>query len=117
MLIVPAILERYASLKDKTIKITFETSELTPDQLIELAKHSQRFGYLAFKEDVFKQAETELLESLESDYQEKGKSKSQRLRAVMYKNFEQDDLGYKVFDDYYNRKMEELITHFKSKLD
>jgi hypothetical protein len=117
MLIIPAILDSHRSLKDKTIKITFETNELDPNQLVELAKHIQRFGWLAFKEDMFKEDEKELLKSLKSEYQEQGKTKSQRLRAVMYKNFEQDSLGYKVFDDFYNRKMEELINHFKSKLD
>lgn len=117
MLIIPAILERYATLKDKTLKITFETNELDPEQLVELSKHLQKFGYLAFKEDAFKESEKKLLASLESEYKDTGKTKSQRLRAVMYKNFEQDNLGYKVFDDYYNRRMEELIIHFKNKLD
>ena len=117
MLIVGAILESYRSLKDKTIKVTFETQEPTPEQLIEISKHNQKFGFLAFKEDAFKQSEKDILESLESDYEETGKSKSQRLRAVLYKNYEQDKMGYKVFDDYYNRKMEELINHYKSKLN
>ncbi|MBO0323503.1 hypothetical protein J0X14_14435 [Muricauda sp. CAU 1633] len=117
MLIVGAQLESYRSLKDKTLKLSFETQEPSPEQLTEIAKASQKFGYLAFKEDNFKTDELEVLNGLKSDYEDKGKSKSQRLRAVLYKNFEQDNLGYKVFDDFYNRKMEELINHFKGKLD
>lgn len=117
MLIVPAILESHRSLKDKTLKLAFETSEPTPEQLVEIAKNTQKYGYLAFKEDAFKQTEKDLLESLESDYKETGKTKSQRLRAVLYKNFEQKSEGYEVFDDYYNHKMEKLINHFKGHLD
>jgi len=117
MLLIGAQLESYRSLKDKTLKLSFETQEPNPEQLAQIAKTSQKFGYLAFKEDNFKTDEIEVLNSLKADYDEKGKSKSQRLRAVLYKNFEQEDLGYKVFDDYYNRKMEELINHFKGKLD
>ena len=117
MLLIPAILERFATLKDKTLKITFETNELEPKQIVELSKHLQKFGYLAFKEDMFKTSDKEHLESLKSEYQEQGKTKSQRLRAVMYKNFEQDGIKYEVFDDYYNFQMERLIIHFKNKLD
>ena len=117
MLIIGAILDTHRSLKDKTLKLTFETQEPTPDQLLEIVNHNQKFGFLAFKEDAFKQSEKDLLESLKTDYEETGKSKSQRLRAVIYRNFEQNPEGYEVFDDYYNNKMERLINHFKDKLE
>jgi hypothetical protein len=116
MLIIGGQLEGYRSLKDKTLKITFETQEPTPEQLVSIAGLSQRFGFIAFKEDTFKEKEKEMLESLESTYKETGKTKGQRLRGVLYRNFELDNLGYKVFDDYYSRKMEEIIEHYKSKL-
>jgi len=117
MVILPAILEKLNTLKDKTVKITFETNELSPEELGSLATYLQTFGFLAFKKDLFKQDEKQLLESLKSEYKEQGKTKSQRLRSVFYKNFEQDNLGYKVFDDYYNFQMETLINHFKNKLN
>lgn len=117
MLIVGAILESYRSLKDKTLKLTFETQEPTPEQFIEIVKHNQKFGFLAFKEDAYKQTEKDVLESLKSDFNEKGKSKSQRLRAVLFKNFEQNRKGYEVFDDYYNHFMEKIIIHYKNQLD
>ena len=117
MLIIPAILESFASLKDKTIKVVFHTNELTPEQLTGIALNTQKFGFLAFKEDAFKQREKDVLSGLESEYQDKGKSKGQRLRNVLYVNFEQDPKDYKVFDDYYNHQMETLIDHFKNKLE
>ena len=117
MLIIPAQLSTYSSLKDRTLKIVFETNEPTPEQLTGIALNIQRFGYLAFKEDKFKTTEKDVINKLESEYQEKGKTKAQRLRAVLYRYFEQDSKGYEVFDDFYNHYMEKLINHYKNKLE
>ena len=117
MVIIPAILETFSSLKDKSLKIVFYSNEPTPEQLVGVAQNTQKFGYLAFKEDVFKQNEKDVLESMESEYEDKGKSKSQRLRNVLFVNFKQNSENYSIFDDYYNAKMEKLIEHLKSKLD
>lgn len=116
MLLVGAVLESYRSLKDKTIKLTFETQEPTPEQLMQVAKHNQSFGFLAFKEDAFKQSEKQELEGLESGYEDTGKSKSQRLRNVLFVWWKQDNKGYKTFEEFYNYQMEQMIIHFKTKL-
>ena len=117
MLIVGAILESYQSLKDKTLKLTFSTQEPTPEQVLDISRRVQKYGFLAFKEDEFKTEEKDLLKGLKTEYDDKGKSKSQRLRAVLFRNFQQDNKGYEVFDDYYNHHMEKMIEHFKTKLD
>lgn len=65
MLLTGAIMENYRSLKDKTIKITFETQEPTPDILMQIAKHNQKFGFLAFKEDAYKEDEKSFIRDLE----------------------------------------------------
>lgn len=117
MLIVPSILQTYQSLKDKTLKLVFETNEPTPEQLVAIVNNVQKFGWLAFKENQYKEKELEVLNSLKSDLNTEGKSKSQRLRAVLYRNWEQKNEGYEVFDDYYNSNMERLIIKFKNKLE
>lgn len=117
MILIPAILDRYSSLKDKTLSLVFHTNEPTPEQLYSIAKNSQKYGFLAFKDDELRNDEVKLIESLKSDEMEQGKTHSQRLRGVLYRNWEQESLGYKTFTDYYNRKMEEIITHYKNKLD
>ena len=116
MLIIPGILQTYQSLKDKTLKIVFESNEPTPEQLVAIVNNIQKYGWLAFKDNPFKEKEKEMIEALESDFSHEGKSKSQRLRAVLYRNWEQDSKGYEVFDDYYNHEMERLIMHYKDKL-
>ena len=117
MLIMPAILENYRSLKDRTLKLSFETNEPTPEQLVAIANSSQKAGYLAFKLDAFKDKEKELLDELKSDYDDVGKSKGQRLRAVLYRNWEQNNEGCDTFTLYYESHMEKIIRHFKDKLD
>lgn len=117
MLLTGAILSSFQSLKDKTLKVVFETQEATPEMLTKIAQLNQSFGFLAFKKDEFKQSEVDIIDNLKSDYEEKGKSKSQRLRAVLFRRFEQNNKGYEVFDDYYNYVMEKLINHYKDSLD
>lgn len=117
MLIIPAILESHRSLKDKTLKLTFETSEPTPEQLVAIAMNTQKYGFLAFKDNPFKEKEKEMLSTIKTDFEDTGKSKAQRLRGVLYRNWEQKSDDYKVFDDYYNHHMEVMITHWKNKLD
>ena len=117
MLIIGAILEGYRSLKDKTLKITFETNEPTPEQLVGIATLSGKFGFLAFKEDAFKTSEKEVLEGLESDYEDKTKTPSKRLKAVFYVKWTQDPQGYEDFNLYYDYYMNKIIEHYKSTLE
>lgn len=117
MIIIPAILESYRSLKDKTIKLVFETNEPTPEQLTGIALNIQKFGYLAFKDEPFKQKEKEVLEGMKSDFEDRGKTPAQRLRGVLYRLWEKDGEGFKNSLDHYNSKMESIIAHLKGKLD
>lgn len=117
MLLIPAILESVRSLKDRTWKVTFETNELTPDQSASINENLSQFGYLAFKRDEFKTDEIKILTDLKADFEIEKKTPGQRLRAVLYKNWEQKNEGYKEFSRYYEFQMEKIIEHFKGKLD
>lgn len=116
MIIIPAQLENYRSLKDKSLKITFETNELNPQELLGIAENLGQFGYLAFKQETFKAEERDIIEQLETGYEDKGKTPSQRLRGILYRNYEQDNAGFDTFTRYYEHTMEKLCTHFKSKI-
>lgn len=117
MIIIPAVLESYRSLKDKSIKVVFESNELTPEQVMGVAQNIQQFGYLAFKNEPFKNKEKEVLDNLKSDYEDTGKTPGQRLRGVLYRWYEKDKQGYATYEDFYRSQMEKLIDHFKTKLD
>jgi len=117
MITIPAIFESFRSLKDRTYKLVFETNELTPDQLSGLGQNLNMPGYLAFNKDVFSKAQTDLISEAKADYDDTSKTPSKRLRNVLFIKWQQNNDGYKVFEDFYRSQMEVIITHFKSKLD
>jgi len=112
-LIIPGQLATFQSLKDRTLKLIFETGEPSPEQMQMVMYSLQKAGYIAFNPDPFSEAEKELLSNIKVDYEDTGKSKGQRLRAVLYRNWEQSNQGHDVFDDYYNANMERMITYWK----
>lgn len=118
MIIFPAILGAMRSRKDKTFALTFETNELPPDISSQLMGAMNEFGYVAFKAEQFRTEDRELLENLKADsLEDNAKTPSQRLRAVLFRNWEQNPEGYKTFEDYYRSKYEIIITHYKGKLE
>lgn len=114
---LPSVLESYRSLKDGGLKISFETGELTPEQVANIQYSFNKAGFLAFSPDPFATHELEEIDKLKVEFSDTGKPPSQRLRAVLYRLFEQKPEGYKTFNDFYNSKMETLIEHFKGKLE
>lgn len=117
MILIPAILQTFRSLKDKTLKIEFETNELTPEQYAEISRHIQTFGFLAFKKDEFKSEQIQLLSDTKVDYDDTTKTPSKRLRDVLFISWKQSNCGYENFEDYYRYHMENFISHIKSKLE
>lgn len=117
MIILPAQLESYRSLKDRSVKVMFETAELSPSQAGDIQANILKAGFLAFNADPFTEKQKELLSAMEAEYTDTNKTPSQRLRGVLWHLFNKVPEGYKTFPAYYENKMEELINHFKSKLD
>lgn len=116
MIILPAQLDGLRTLADKTIKVTFETGELSPQDLLGLMENIHAFGYLAFKKEPFKEDEKEMLQELKSDFEFKGKSSSQRLRSVLYIMFQNNNEGFDSSVKHYEHWMERIITQMKTKL-
>ena len=117
MLIIPGHFESYRSLKDRSLKLVFETREPTPDQMGDIQKSTMMEGFLAFNVEPFSSSQEKFLTEVEVDYDDSNKTPSKRLRGVLYRNWETDKKGYKTFEDYYRSQMEILIVHFKGKLD
>lgn len=117
MIILPAQLDGLRTLKDKTLKVTFETNELNPQELLGIMENVNQFGYLAFKKEPFKEDERAMIEDLKTDYDDSSKSSSQRLRAVLYLLWKRDNEGFDSSIKHYEHHMEKLLNHFKAKLD
>jgi hypothetical protein len=114
---LPSQLEGYRSLKDRTLKLTFETGEMSPEQMANIHYSLNKVGYLAFSPDPFASHELEEIDKLKVEYDDTGKSPSKRLQAVFFRMWEKQSEGYGVFNDFYIAHMEKLINHFKGKLD
>jgi len=114
---IPAIYEGSRDLKDRTKKLVFNTNEVSPDVAALLQGCVQNFVFLAIKGEEFTKNEVDTINHLKSDFEDFGKSESQRLRAVFFLLWKQNNEGYEDFNLYYKFKMEKLLTHFKSLLD
>jgi hypothetical protein len=113
----PAQIESIKSRKDKTTAIVIGTNEISPSIAGQLFNLQSSFVYCALKEEEFATNEKEIINELKADFEIEKKSNGQRLRNVFYKLYEQDNEGFLTFVKYYDHKMEQLINHFKSKLD
>lgn len=117
MILITALLKSFRALADRSISIVFETNELPPDQVAEISRHLQSFGFLAFKKDEFKSEQIKLLDESKVSYEDNTKTPSKRLRDVLFVAWKQSNQGYENFEDYYKFKIELFINHIKSKLD
>jgi len=102
--------------KDKSISLTFiTTTEQTSEELMEMDKLTDQSGILYFKSSGnLTHDEVEELDSV--DIELEGKSKSQRLRSVLFIYWKQ--LGEQGdFKEFYSIQMEKYIELIKSKLD
>jgi hypothetical protein len=117
-IICPAQLDGYSPRKDRTIGLRFITQEMTPDQVSNIHQLLDGFGYLYFKtEHALTRAEQDELDALETDLIDNAKTKSKRLRNVLYRLWEKDNEGHADFKDFYAVKMESIIEWIKGKLD
>lgn len=117
MLTIPGFFESYRSLKDKTLKLVFETQEPTPDQIASIQAALMKSGFMAFHSDPFTNKQLDELKSIQVEFDDPTKTPSKRLRAVLFLNWKQKNEGYSQFHDYYIVHMERIIDHFKEKLD
>ena len=108
---VPAILTSLALTKDGGMRAGFATQELSDEDKLILTKLHGQFGYLMFQPNQY------TIEDLPTEQAEdKQKTPSKRLRAVLFVLFQQQ--GSKGdFELFYREKMEKLIEFTKSKLD
>ncbi len=116
MILLPGQIESIASRKDKTVKLTIGTQELSPQQAAEIFSLNQSFCYFAVKPENFTKDESDAIENLKTEL-DTAKTPSQRLRSVLYMNYLQDPKGYSDFGNFYLAEIEKIIDHFKRKLE
>lgn len=93
------------------MSIRFYSQETTPEEKLQLLKFHQSFGYIFFKENKFTDSDIP-----KDDASDDTKKPSQRLRSVIFIYWKQK--GSKGdFDQFYNQKMEFIISQFKERLE
>ena len=115
MIVLPAQIESIASRKDKTIRLTLGTQELSPNTAAQIFSMNQQFCYFAIKSESFLQNELDTLNDLKADIN--AKTPSQRLRNILYRLYEQNNEGFKEFITFYISKMEKICEYYKNLID
>jgi len=108
---VPAVLEGANPLKDGGMSLRFHTQEMTSQEKLQILNFYQSFGYVLFKENSFTD-----IDIPKEDASDETKKPSQRLRAVIFIMWKQQGM-VGDFDQFYNKKMEYIISQFKERLE
>lgn len=100
---------------DYRLTITVDQSMVQDDKLLRINAMHGLNVYVMIKEAEIKPSEVNQLDN--AGYIPEGKSCSQRLRAVLFRLWEQQAKDSGVDKDrFYEQKMETIIQHFKDKL-
>lgn len=112
---VPSTITKITTMADRSFRLQIDTErELTPAEATLLFSLNNNTGFFLFKDVPFE--EDDLVDIPESAPKEKHeKSKSQRLRAALYRLWEKSGkIG--DFELFYDTRMDRLIDQIKEKL-
>ena len=108
--------------KDRSVSLRFTTQlEQSSDELIGMDELMGSNGVLYFKDSGnLTKEEVKELDNVEIEVE--GKTKSQRLRNVLYVYYQTKDCSkqgvvFKSFNEFYADEMERIIQHYKDKLE
>lgn len=110
---IGATLDSISTRKDKSIKVVFETQEVTPEQGTALMARRDSYGWLIFVPSDHQ--EVEIPDEPPAEFLGQ-KSMSQRLRGAIHIWWEQSGRPGDS-ESFYREKMERFINIVKSKLD
>lgn len=117
-MLIACTLTQYRPKQDKSFSITFNTLELSKEQKTELDDLYQTHGIMYFKgEDKISQSEIKELDKIDLDLYDNKKTQSQRLRSVLFLNWQNDNKGFEDFKKYYEFETNRIIEHYKTKLE
>lgn len=118
MFLIQATMHSYRSLVDGSVRIVFDSQEMDAELTQKVIGCHQKFGHLYFKagDDPISKDEQELLDETGVETEKRRdirKSKSQQLRAVIYRMWEQKPEG--TSEEHYQKWMDKLINGLKEK--
>lgn len=113
--LLASYVENITTRKDKTVKVTLGTQELSPEKAGELFSMMNKLVLVYLSEKGIGREQIEMVDKIDPDFG--GKTQSQRLRDVLFRLWEVKPEGFKTFQNYYHHKTDEIINHYKSKID
>lgn len=114
-ILLPAIINPPRIRKDRSCAISFDTRELSAEEIFTILSLSQNEGWLAFTPN-----KEEIPDTPDERAEVDEKSPSERLKAVLYVLWKQQTEKGKyvgLFESFRRERMEQLIEVIKSKLD
>ena len=115
LLQIPAHIQGAKTLVDRGLSLTIHTQEMNPEDSAMLFRLKGKSGWFLFKEAKIEEEDIaqipEEVKEFKSD-----RTPSQRLRAVIYRVWEQSG-AKETFFEFYFRHLEKIIDQYKSQLD
>ncbi len=112
---LPVSLNPISRRKDKSVKLSYETRELTPAETMTLMSMEGSEGWLVFSQNEIQESEIP-----QGNAELESKSQAQRTRAVLYKLYIQETKKQNFvgsWESFYKDKTEKVIEKYKSLLD
>lgn len=116
-IVLAGLLENISTRSDGTLKIVFGTQEIEPQQAGELFQLRGKYSKLLLSDDNITPVEENVIQESNIQDGRKIKSKSQKMRALLYLIWKKSSDGFTNFDEYYNHKMDSYNDTLKNKLD
>jgi len=116
-LIIQAQIEGVSTRKDKTVKLTIGTQELSHKDAGELFSMQNNLANIYISTNGITNEMMDEIDKVSVNMLETIKSPSKRLKAVFFLLWKQNNEGYEDSELYYRHKMEGVINFYKSKFD
>ena len=107
---------KVSTLADGSLSVNIHTQELTDETMMRIFNLRKKPGMVLISSGDITKQEIEAVENFTSDFEFNGKTPSQRLRAVLYRVWEQGKQDYD-FPIWYEAQLERIINKYKSTLD
>lgn len=115
-LLLASIMENVSTRKDGTLKLTLGCQELSQGKAGELfAMQNKILAVYISQKETIPQKVLDMVDQADVDMP--AKTKSQRVRAVLYRIWEVQKEGHKSFESFYAAKMEAHIQTLKDTLE
>ncbi len=99
------------------LTIAFAVQGCLSTKLIPENKHLLKKNKIKVEGDKISKSEVEELDKIDLDLYDNKKTQSQRLRSVLYLNWQKDNKGFSEFKDYYTHLTNQIIEFYKTKLE